>query len=62
MENDNETIINNDTELIKVKKPKSEAQKEAQKRYYQKINQILITWNAPEYQVKSIMIATKKKY
>ena len=61
MENNNEIIIINNTESINVKKPKSEALKEAQKKYYQKSNQILITWNAPEYQVKSIMIVTKKK-
>ena len=35
MENNNEIIINNNTESIKVKKPKSEALKEAQKKYYQ---------------------------
>ena len=62
MENNNEIIINNNTESIKVKKPKSEALKEAQKNITKKSNQTLITWNAPEYQVKSIMIATKKKY
>ncbi len=63
MENNNEIIIINNTEPIKVKKPKSEAQKEAQKKILQKNqNQILITWNAPEYQVKNIMIATKKKF
>ena len=60
MENNNEIIINNNTD--KVKKPKSEAQKEAQKNITKKSNQTLITLNAPEYQVKSIMIATKKKY
>ena len=40
MENNNEIIIINNTESIKVKKPKSEALKEAQKKYYQKIKTI----------------------
>ncbi len=39
MENNNEIIINNNTEPIKVKKPKSEAQKEAHKKILPK-NQI----------------------
>ena len=46
MENNNEIINNNtsnDTEPIKkARKPKTEAQKEAQKRYYLKISFILI--------------------
>jgi hypothetical protein len=59
MENKNEIIINdtsNDTEPIKkVRKPKSEAQKEAQKRYYLKIK------SNPEYMERS-RISSKKHY
>jgi hypothetical protein len=59
MENKNEIINNdtsNDTEQIKkVRKPKSEAQKEAQKRYYLKIK------SNPEYMERS-RISSKKHY
>ena len=59
MENKNEIINNdtsNDTEPIKkVRKPKSEAQKEAQKRYYLKIK------SNPEYMERS-RISSKKHY
>ena len=59
MENKNEIIINNtsnDTEPIKkFRKPKSEAQKEAQKRYYLKIK------SNPEYMERS-RISSKKHY
>lgn len=60
MENKNEIIINNDTSndtepIIKVRKPKTEAQKEAQKRYYLKIK------SNPEYMERS-RISSKKHY
>ena len=55
MENNNEIIINNNTESIKVKKPKSEALKEAQKKYYQKIK------SNPDYMERS-RISSKKHY
>jgi hypothetical protein len=61
MENKNEIIINtsntiNDTEpTIKVRKPKTEAQREAQKRYYLKIK------SNPEYMERS-RISSKKHY
>ena len=59
MENNNEIINNNtsnDTEPIKkVRKPKTEAQKEAQKRYYLKIK------SNPEYMEHS-RISSKKHY
>ena len=57
MENKTE-IINNDSQpIIKVKKPVSEAQKEAQKRYYLKIK------SNPDYMERSrIMISSKKHY
>lgn len=55
MENNNE-IINNDNQPIKkVKKPVSEAQKEAQKRYYLKIK------SNPDYMERS-RISSKKHY
>ncbi len=66
MENNNEIINNNtsnDTEPIKkVRKPKTEAQKEAQKRYYLKSNQAPIIWNAQEYQAKNIMTVTRRRF
>ena len=59
MENNNEIINNNtsnDTEPIKkVRKPKTEAQKEAQKRYYLKIK------SNPDYMERS-RISSKKHY
>ena len=59
MENNNEIINNNtsnDTEPIKkVRKPKTEAQKEAQKRYYLKIK------SNPDYMERSRM-SSKKHY
>ena len=55
MENNNDLIINNNTESIKVKKPKSEALKEAQKKYYQKIK------SNPDYMERS-RISSKKHY
>jgi hypothetical protein len=59
MENNNEIINNNtsnDNEPIKkVRKPKTEAQKEAQKRYYLKIK------SNPEYMERS-RISSKKHY
>ena len=60
MENKNEIIINNDTSndtepIIKARKPKTEAQKEAQKRYYLKIK------SNPEYMERS-RISSKKHY
>ena len=55
MENNNEIIINNNTESIKVKKPKSEALKEAQKKYFQKIK------SNPDYMERS-RISSKKHY
>ena len=59
MENNNEIINNhtsNDTEPIKkARKPKTEAQKEAQKRYYLKIK------SNPEYMERS-RISSKKHY
>ena len=59
MENNNEIINNNtsnDTEpIIKVRKPKTEAQKEAQKRYYLKIK------SNPDYMERS-RISSKKHY
>ena len=60
MENNNEIINNNDTRndtepIIKVRKPKTEAQKEAQKRYYLKIK------SNPEYMERS-RISSKKHY
>ena len=55
MENKTE-IINNDSQpIIKVKKPVSEAQKEAQKRYYLKIK------SNPDYMERS-RISSKKHY
>ena len=57
---DKTEIINNDNQpIIKVKKPVSEAQKEAQKRYYLKIKSI---WNAQEYQAKNIMTVIKRRF
>ena len=59
MENNNEIINNNtsnDTEpLKKARKPKTEAQKEAQKRYYLKIK------SNPDYMERS-RISSKKHY
>ena len=59
MENNNEIVNNNtsnDTEPIKkARKPKTEAQKEAQKRYYLKIK------SNPEYMERS-RISSKKHY
>ena len=59
MENNNEIINNNtsnDTEPIKkVRKPKTEAQKEAQKRYYLKIK------SNPDYMERSRVKNIKQK-
>ena len=55
MENKNEIIINDNQPIIKVKKPVSEAQKEAQKRYYLKIK------SNPDYMHRS-RISSKKHY
>ena len=58
MENNNEIINNDNIEnepIKKVKKPVSEAQKEAQKRYYRKIK------SNPDYMERS-RISSKKHY
>jgi hypothetical protein len=55
MENKNEIINNDNQPIIKVKKPVSEAQKEAQKRYYLKIK------SNPDYMERS-RISSKKHY
>ena len=52
---DNEIINNDNQPIIKVKKPVSEAQKEAQKRYYLKIK------SNPDYMERS-RISSKKHY
>ncbi len=53
MENNNEIINNDNQPIIKVKKPVSEAQKEAQERYYLKIK------SNPDYMERS-RISSKK--
>ena len=55
MENETENINNDNQPIIKVKKPVSEAQKEAQKRYYLKIK------SNPDYMERS-RISSKKHY
>jgi hypothetical protein len=59
MENKNEVINNDNQPIIKVKKPVSEAQKAAQKRFYDKMKNDLI-WKNKGFQAKHITTNLKK--